>query len=219
MPTDEEKIAKLTEFIRRGKFSTQAWDERGLNPSSDELCQYLTSFFNASADKLIEKVKAHSSARQLKSVLKSQLSSLDKSQYDTEEKEFICELFHELATIVEVDFNANLNTWLYGSLLTTLMKIQKIIRPEKIIETLRQPCTKCGTQLETHIMRKQEGIQETDWLVGKCNNCGELNLIIRKPNIKETRFGNYQWVDTLQMDEYNYEQALTRLEQIKYFRK
>lgn len=200
MPTDAQKIEKLTDFIHRDKFSTEVWNERGLNPSSDELCQYLTSFFNTSADKLIEKVKTHSSARQLKSVLKSQLSTLEKSNFDTEEKEFICDLFHELAATVEVNFNDNLNTWLYGSVLTTLMKIQKIIRPEKIIETLRQPCTKCGTQLETHIMRKQEGIQETDWLVGKCNNCGELNLIIRKSNIKGTRFGNYQWVDTLRMD-------------------
>ena len=219
MPTDEQKIEKLTEFIQRDKFSTQAWNERGLNPSSDELCKYLTSFFNSSAGKLIEKVKSHNSARQFKSLLKSQLSSLDKSQYDTEEKEFICDLFHELAAIVEVDFNDKLNTWLYGSVLTTLMKIQKIIRPEKIIETLRQPCTKCGTQLETHIMRKEEGIPETSWLVTKCNNCGELNLLSHGPNVKETRFQNYQWVDTLQMDEYNYEQALTRLEQIKYFRK
>lgn len=219
MLTDEEKIEKLTEFIRRDKFSLQAWNDRGLNPSSDDLCQYLTSFFNASSEKLIEKVKADSSERQFKRVLKSQLSTLDKSNYDTEEKEFICDLFHELAAVVEVDFDDNLNTWLYGSVLTTLMKLQKIIRPEKIIETLRQPCTKCGTQLETHIMRKQEGIQETGWLIGKCNNCGELNLIIRKPNIKETRFGNYLWVETLQMNEYNYEQALTRLEQIKYFRK
>lgn len=219
MEKDEQKIEKLTEFIQREKFSTQAWNERGLNPSSNEICEYLTSFFNASADKLIEKVKAQGSAKQFKSLLKAQLSSIDKSHYDTEEKEFICDLFHELATIVEVDFKDNLNTWLYGSLLTTLMKIQKIIQPERIIKTLRQPCTKCGTQLETHIMRMEEGIQETDWLVAKCNNCGELNLIAHGPNVKETRFGNYQWVDTLPMDEYNYEQALTRLEQIKYFRK
>lgn len=142
MPTNEQKIEKLTEFIQRDKFSTQAWNERGLNPSSDELCQYLTSFFNTSANKFIERVKAHSLARQFKSVLKFQLASLDKSHYDTEEKEFICDLFHVLAAIVEVDFNDNLNTWLYGSVLTTLMKIQKFIRPEKIIETLRQPCTK-----------------------------------------------------------------------------
>ena len=179
----------------------------------------IASFFNASAETLIDRVKANGSARQFKIDLKSKLSRLNKLHYDREEKEFICDLFHELSAIVGVDFNDNLNTWLYGYVLTALMKIQKIIRPEKIIETLRQPCTKCATQLETHIIRKHEGIQETGWLVGKCNICGELNLIITKPNVKETRFGNYQWVESLQMDEYTYEQALTRLEQIKYFRK
>lgn len=219
MQKEEGQIEKLTAFIKRDKFSTQAWHERGLNPASDELCQFLASFFNVSADKLIEGVKAHDSARQLKSLLMSQLSNLDKSQYDTEEKEFISDLFQELAGIVEVDFTENLNKWLYGSVLTTLLKIQNVILPKKFIETFQQPCTQCGTLLETHIVQRKEGIPETSWLVAKCNKCGELNLLSHGPNIKEIRFGNYKVIDTLQMEEYNYEQALTRLEQIKYFRK
>jgi hypothetical protein len=218
MSTDEQKIEKLTEFIQRDKFSTQAWNQRGLNPSSDELCQYLTSFFNASADKLVEKVKAHSSIRQFKTLLKFQLSILDKSHYDTEEKEFICDLFHELAAIVEVDFNDSLNKWLYGSVLTTIMKIQKIIRPERIVETLRQPCTKCEADLETHVLRKEKGLAATSFFVVRCNNCGELNLIEDKPDIKELRFGNYTEVETLHRDDYTFEQALLRMEQIKVFR-
>jgi hypothetical protein len=219
MQKDQNRIDKLIEFKRRNKFSTEAWNERGLNPSSDELCRHLTSLFNATADKLIEKIKDGTSSRQFKAFLKTEITSLNKSNYDTEEREFICDLFHELATIVDVDFNENLNKWLYGSVLTNLMKIQKLIRPERIVETLRQPCTKCATSLETHILQKEDGIPETDWLVAKCNNCGELNLLSHGPNVKEIRFGNYQWVERLQMDEYSYEQALTRLEQIKHFRK
>lgn len=219
MPKEQEQIEKLTEFIKRDKFSTQAWNERGLNPSSNELCQFLASFFNFSADKLIEGVKARESARQLKSLLKSQLSNLDKSHYDTEEKEFISDLFEELAGIVEIDLTENLNKWLYGSVLTTIMQIQRAILPKKSKETVQQPCTQCGTLLETHIVQRKEGIPETSWFVVKCNKCGELNLLSHGPNIKEIRFGNYKVIDTLQMEEYNYEQALTRLEQIKYFRK
>jgi hypothetical protein len=219
MQTEQHKFDKLLSFKQRDKFSQSAWYDRGLNPSSSELCQKLTTLFNSCVDNLIEAINNKYSSRQLKSVLKAGLSSFNKLHYDTEEKEFICDLFRELATIIEIDFKDNVNKWLYGSALTTLMKIQKVLNPEKIVQTLQQPCSKCGTQLETHILKKENGIPETSWLVAKCNNCEEFNLISHGPNVKETRFGNYQWVDTLRMEEYTYEQALTRLEQIKYFRK
>jgi len=216
--TDDQKIDKLVEFKQRNKFSIQAWNERGLNPSSDELCQQLTLFFNSSSDELINGIKSKRSVQQLKSMLKSELSSLNKSDYDTEEKEFICDLFNELATIIEIDFNGSLNKWLYGYVLTTLMKIQNFIKPVKIVETLQHSCTKCDAVLETQVLSKDSGIPETGWPIGKCNNCGELNLISLGPNVKETKFVNYKWVDILHMDEYTYEQALARLEQIKFFR-
>ncbi len=216
--TDDQKIDTLVNFQQRNKFSIQAWNERGLNPSSDELCQQLTLFFNSSSDTLISGIKSKKSVQQLKSILKSELSRLNKLDYDTEEKEFICDLFNELGTIIEIDFNSNLNKWLYGSVLTTVMKIQNFIRPEKFVETLKHSCTKCSTVLETHVLSKESGIPETGWLVAKCNDCNELNLLSLGPDVKETRFVNYKWVDTLHMNEYTYEQALTRLEQIKSFR-
>jgi hypothetical protein len=215
----KNQVDKLLLFKQRDKFSQAVWNDRGLNPSSTELCNELTRLFDLCADDLIKAINEEYSGRQLKSVLKTGLSNFNKLDYDTEEKEFICDLFHELATIVNIDFTGNLNKWLYGSILTTLMRIQKVLKPEKIINTLKQPCTKCETQLETYILRIEEGIPETSWFVVKCNQCGVLNLISPGPNVKETKFGNYQWVDTLRKDEYTYEQALTRLEQIKIFRK
>lgn len=219
MQTGQNQVDKLLLFKQREKFSQAAWNDRGLNPSNTELCNQLTKLFDFCADNLIKAIGDKYSSRQLKSVLKSGLSNFNKLDYDTEEKEFICDLFHELATIVNVDFNDNLNKWLYGSTVTTLMKITKILKPEKNLKVLKQPCTKCETELETVILRMEEGIPDISWFVAKCNSCGELNLISPGPNVKETRFGNYQWVDTLSKDEYTYEQALTRLEQIKFFRK
>jgi len=219
MQIEQSQIDRLIEFKRRDKFSSAAWNERGLNPSSNELCQQLKVLFNSSVDNLVEAIDKKYSDRQLKTVLKNELSKFNKLDYDTEEKEFIVDLFHELSNIVKIDFKDSLNKWMYGSILTTLLKINKVIRPEKIIETLKQPCTKCGTQLETHIMRKEKGIIETSWFIVKCNNCKEFNLLSLGPDVKETRFGNYQWVENLRMDEFTHEQALTRLEQIKFFRK
>ena len=219
MQSDKAIIDKLIEFRDRDKFSLEAWEERGLNPSPEDMCQFFTSFFNFCAENLFEIVKNQGSPKHLKELLKAGLKSLNKSHYDTEEKEFICDLLQELAITVNVDINDRLNKWLYGSALTTLTKIQKTLRPEKIIETVRQPCSKCGIQLETFILKKEDGILETSWLVAKCDNCKELNLLSHGPNVKETKFGNYQWVEMLYMGDYSYEQALTRVEQMKSFRK
>ena len=159
--TEHSQVDKLLLFRQRDKFSLSAWNDRGLNPSSVELCEQLTKLFHSGADNLIKAINNKCSEKQLKSILKSELGNFNKFDYDTEEKEFICDLFHELATIVNVDFNDSLNKWLYGSRLTALMKIQKILKPEKIVKTLKQPCTKCETELETLILRMEEGIPDT----------------------------------------------------------
>jgi dephospho-CoA kinase len=52
MLSKEQKIEKLEEFIKRDKFSEEAWNQRGLLPSSDEMSQELNAFFNATAQKL-----------------------------------------------------------------------------------------------------------------------------------------------------------------------
>lgn len=215
----QSQIDKLLDFKQKDKFAIQSWEERGLNPSSDELSKKLTKLFNECASNLITSVNQNNSSRQLKSVLEKTLSNFNHLDYNTEEKEFICDIFHELSNIVNVDFKDNLSKWLYGEALTNLLKLQKITNPQNIIETQKQACTKCGIELETHIMRKEKGIPETSWLVAKCNNCDELNLLSHGPDIKEAKFGNYQWVDALRMDEYTFEQALTRLEQIKLLSK
>jgi hypothetical protein len=219
MQTGQFQIDKLIEFKQKDKFSTKAWNDRGLNPSSSELCNKLTQLFNSSAENLINAINLKSTSRQLKTTLKQELSKFNKLDYDTEEKEFICDVFHELSTIVDIDFKDDLNKWLYGSVLTILLKLKNIINPEKIIETLKQPCTNCGTQLESYILKKENGILESSFYIVRCKNCKELNLLSCGPNIKQLKFGNYEYVETLNTSEYTYEQALARLEQIKFFRK
>ena len=163
MQTEHSQIKKLVEFKQKEKFSINAWKERGLNPSSDELCQKLTHLFNSTIDNLINDINGNSSNRQLKATLKQELSKFKKLNYDTEEKEFICDLFQELAIITNVDFKDELNKWLFGSVLTTLLKIKNLLIPEKIVETIKQPCTNCGTQLESYVMQNEIGIPEYGW--------------------------------------------------------
>ena len=125
-----------------------------------------------------------------------------------------------MANIVSIDINNNLNSWLYGSLLNGIISISKALKgEEKIIETLSQKCTKCENELETFIIKKEEGIPDYAYDVVKCKNCGEFNLIDKGSNIKSLRFGEYEHIEQLRKDEYNFEQARERLEQIKHWRK
>jgi hypothetical protein len=219
--SDKQTILdKLNAFRERDKFSTSAWEERGLNPSDSEMCNRLQNLFNDCADDLIEASNSDFKPRQLKSILKSWLDSVNSSDYDTEEREFICDYFDQLSKIVSVDFKDNLNSWLYGKVLNTLIKVTSFFKgQDKIVETLSKDCTQCGSKLETYITRKEEGIPDYSWTIIQCNNCNEFNLLSTGPNIKEYRFGNYKSIEQLPMTEYTEEQANARLEQIKYFRK
>lgn len=219
MTDKQTTLDKLNAFRMRDKFSTSAWEQRGLNPSNSEMCNRLQNLFNNCADNLIKATNSDFKPRQLKGILKKGLQSVNRSHYDTEEREFICDYFDQLAKIVSVDFNYNLNSWLYGSILGTLLKISSFLKgKEKILETLTQDCTKCNSKLETFILRKADGIPDHSWNIIQCNNCNEYNLLSSRPNIKESRYGNYKFIEQLPKTEYSEEQANIRLEQIRYFR-
>ena len=219
MAPDSSILDQLTRFQERDLFSADAWQARGLNPSSADLSRELTNFFHRCAKQLAEGLAAGSPPRQLKTILTTALSQLDKRLYDTEEREFIADLFGELAAIVGADIRGAVNRWLYGPVLTALLTIMRFLRPERVIETLSQPCSQCGTPLETQILRKRSDIPDAQWLIIRCKRCRELNLLSPGPGIAQLRFGNYEWVESLSKEEYNQEQALMRLEQIRYFRK
>jgi len=220
MTDKQTTLDKLNAFRKLDKFSSFAWEQRGLNPSDGEMCNRLQNLFNDCTDNLIEATNSDFKQRQLKNILKSWLYRVNSSDYDTEEREFICDYFDQLSKIVSVDFKYNLNSWLYGKVLNTLFKVTSFFKgKDKIIETLSQDCTKCASKLETFIIRKEEGIPDYNWTIIQCNNCNEFNLLSTGPNIKELRFGNYKSIEQLPKTEYTEEQANVRLEQIKFFRK
>src|SRR5688572_20734921 len=113
----KQAINKLITFRKLDKFSTSAWNDRGLNPSGSEMCDHLENLFNECADNLIIATNSNAPPRQLKKLLKNGLSNFRSFDYDTEEREFICDYFFQLSNIVEVDFKDHLNSWLYGKVL------------------------------------------------------------------------------------------------------
>jgi hypothetical protein len=211
---DQIQKDELLKFITRNKFSIKAWNERGLNPSSDEISAILNDLFNSCANQLIIAIDNKASKKQLQRILKSNLSLLNKMDYDTEESEFICSVFEEISANANIDFSKDLNNWLHGYLSTRLSKIRNIFLSNKSIKTLMQPCNTCGTDLESHIIKTEPEIPETDWLLVKCNNCGECNLLSVGSGVKELKFGNYQWIENVRIRDFTYEQAIERVNQI-----
>lgn len=220
MSEKQTVLEQLQKFRQINKFSASAWNDRGLNPSNTEVCNRLEEVFNACANNLMDAVNANSSTKELKSVLKKHLKSLQSSDYDTEEREFICDYFIHLAHIVSVDFNGNLSDWLYGSVVSSFFKIASFFKnPNKAVETLTQDCTKCGAKLETIITAKEEGIPDYSWMIVQCNNCAEHNLVSVGPDVKEFGFNNCVFGEQLSKEEYSEEQANARVKQINFFRK
>ena len=112
-----------------------------------------------------------------------------------------------------------MSSWLYGSALTTLMKIRAALNPRKVIETINQNCPTCKTSLDTFILKKEEGIPDYSWMIVQCKNCKDYSIVNPGPNVKEMKFDNYLIVEQLPKTEFNKEQAEIRLEQIRHFRK
>jgi len=218
MNTSQKQLDRLIAFKQRDKFSLQAWNERGLNPSSDETCRQMTDRFNACADVLIAAINKKAPDGRLKSILKQGLAAFPKSRYDTEEREFICDLFFELSGIINIDFKDNLNGWMHGWLLVMLLRISRLLRPEKIVATISQACNECNEQLDIIVLKKDAAVAYASWFIVKCANCNGYNLLSNEPGIAEMRYGAYRVVEILDKDAYSREQAQTRMEQIKYFR-
>jgi hypothetical protein len=219
MQVENEQVALLQEFISREKFSNEAWNERGLNPSEPEMSSFLGSFFNDCATKLIGMIGSGTQKKLLKLFLKSSLRSLNRWDYDTEEKEFICDLFMELAHITGVDIRRLLNRWLYGYVLVFLMELVKWFRPEKVLERHKDNCSHCNAEMEVLVLKKGERITPRTWMIVQCGACNGYDLQSDQENSRLTRYVNCRLVEYLPKDEYSHEQALIRLEQVRYFRK
>ena len=214
------KIDQLKYLLEKNKFSYSEWEKRGLNPSASELCEYLENNLNSCLNSLIDKTENKASQKELKKTLSLNLRSINKSNLDTEEKEFVCDYYNDFSKIVEVDFKSELNNWLYGTLLNLLIKITELIKgKEKIIETLVQNCTKCNSKLETFILEKNEEILDSGFFIVRCKSCREYNLIEKGSKIKRLRFGEYELTEQLAKKDYDLEGAKIRLKQIQFFRK
>lgn len=220
MTNSESIITKLSDLKEKNKFSSEQWRNRGLVPSETEICVHLNTVFDDLLDQLIIAVQDNKSTRFTRSVFSRTLKRLNIADFDTEERAFIGDMFIMISRILSMDISRSLNRWAYGPALGSLINLKLALnRKNPPVETLSQPCVKCGNMLESHILEKEESSPGYSYEVVRCDTCDEYNLLDHGPGIKQLEFGNYQWVERLDKKEYTKEQAENRVEQIRFFRK
>ena len=114
---------QLQDFIQKDKFSKEAWNNRGLNPSETELSNYLNVSLNDCGKILIQLVNGDGTKKDFKKAIEIALKKLKRDELDTEEKEMVCDYFFELSEILAIDFTNNLNKWLYGRFLSLIIRL------------------------------------------------------------------------------------------------
>jgi hypothetical protein len=122
---NSELAAEIQKFIETPKFAPEAWKRRLVNPSDARMCQRMEAVVNEMAQTVLTLVQADAAPSSLKSAIASSLRSTSTVEFDTEEREFLCDEIERLARIADVRVGNILNRWLYGALLGTLINISR----------------------------------------------------------------------------------------------
>lgn len=215
MEINKETIERLTKLREKKKFTDSDWEKRGLNPSDPDKVNEMIRLTNTCLDELLVDLAARATEKQLRKILTKGLKRFNTSYYDTEEKKYIGDEFHNIGSILGLDIADNLNDWLYGKVLRTIIGLAK--KKEVIIGTKSFECTKCKLALSVKIKSKKEGVPSY-WFIAQCNQCGEYNLLASGENTTGFTFENFTSVENFYGDNNTEEHAKTRLEQIRYFK-
>jgi len=215
MEINQETIERLSKLREKKKFTDSGWEKRGLNPSDTDKVNEMISLTDTCLDELLVDLKSNATEKQLRKTLTKGLKRFKASYYDTDEKEYISDEFHNIGSILGLDVADSLNDWLYGKVLGTIIGLTK--KKEVIIDTKSFDCTKCKLALIVKIKSKRQGVPSY-WFIAKCNQCGEYNLLSSGENTTEFTFENFTSVENFYGGNNTEEHAKTRLEQLRYFK-
>ncbi|MGE6353104.1 hypothetical protein ACQKCJ_04420 [Flavobacterium sp. NPDC079362] len=81
------------------KFSSEEWENRGLNPSEKSLCITLENSFNDLLSDLISANNSNKSDKEIENVFGRYFKEIKSDELDTEEIEFVVDNFAEIAKI------------------------------------------------------------------------------------------------------------------------
>jgi hypothetical protein len=208
--------AYLANFGLKVPWITDAdWAKRGLIPSDSDKVNVMVHLTDTCLDELLAELIEKGTENRIRKTLIIGLRRFKTSYYDTEEKEFIIDEFHKIGSVLGLDITKNLNDWLYGKVLGTIIRL--IRKKEVLLSTKSFECTKCKLTLKLGITAIKEGVPDC-WIIGQCNQCGEYNLLSTGENAGGLKFDNFTSNEILDSNETSEEQAKSRVEQLIYFR-
>jgi len=215
MELNQEIVNRLTDLRKKKKFTDSDWEKRGLNPSDSNKINEMVQLTDLCLDELLTDIQNNPTEKKLKNTLTKGLKRFKTSHYDTEEKEFIADEFQKISSVLGLNLAGNLNGWLYGKVLGTIINLTK--KKETIFDTKEYNCTNCNLALKLKLTEIRNGIPNY-WVIGQCNQCGEFNLLSTGENAGRLDFENFTSTEMLDSNENSEERANTRLNQLKYFR-
>ena len=211
MQNIQEKVAKLKMLRKKNKFADSAWEKRGLIPSDSKMSTDMNHKIDLCLDELLLKLQSDETDTQLYKIFSKGLESFNSSDYDTEEREFVVDEFHEIGEILGLDVAEILNHWMHGKELASMLMAQK---KEDVISLKSFACAKCKTKLDVKTLAVMEGVPKS-WFIGRCSKCSEYNLLSIGANVGKVGFENIIFVEAFYGDNNNEVHAQKRLEQLK----
>ena len=112
MSNIENTLKKLTAYRQKDKFASSEWTARGLYPSDAAIVTSLTQTLNKVVDGMIEKFKSQQTPQELSKSLVGSLNTFKATSYDTEEWEFIVDCIYEVAAILGIDIEEEMDKWM-----------------------------------------------------------------------------------------------------------
>lgn len=210
MPTPE---AALNAYLAEPKFAdTAAWLARGLNPSSADAQARMEAAVDAVARSALAACQRGESAAATKRAIVRSLQAAKAIDFDTEEREWICAEVARVSKLVGISVGPELNSWLYGSVVGTLLRVSSLLRREpRSRATYSTPCESCSAELTSHVTAESPAIPDGGWIVCRCNMCSSLNLMRLGPGIKGSRSEGFKFVRQLRVEDFTQESAAAEL--------
>lgn len=123
MPMSPE-LSHLNAYLQRAKFADPSvWLQRGLNPSQPDVIARMESVVNEVCSAAIQTHTSGASPQGTARAMGAALRKWKAHEFDTEEREFICSEVASMAKILGLRMGSQLNLWLYGRLLGTLVNL------------------------------------------------------------------------------------------------
>lgn len=120
--TNNEILDALKTFRDTPKFRCTEPQFRILSPSPASVTQPLEKALNDCASELSSNIKRGAPPELLKSCIAASLKSVQKP-FDTEDREYLAYYYNQLGQCVNIEVGSMINRWLYGFLLSTLLRL------------------------------------------------------------------------------------------------